>query len=34
MNTPKAKIKPRWLDRRIAAPGQYLTLALSQEVQP
>lgn len=24
-------MKPRWLDRRIAAPGPYLTLALSQE---
>ena len=31
MNNPKAKIKPRWLDRRIAAPGPYLILALSQE---
>lgn len=24
-------MKPRWLDRRIAAPGPYLTLCLSEE---
>jgi len=24
-------VKPRWLDRRIAAPGPYLTLCLTEE---
>lgn len=31
MNHPTATTKPRWLGRRIAAPGPYLSLALSQE---